>query len=105
LHYISETPPCPALWGQANSQQTRPADAAAQAQQPSPVENKLPEQNKSSHDVGGQFGVQQAEASSSVLRTQPKQGKNSGIDYYRDPPHEYYHCHFGWNCSPTLVRL
>src|SRR5690348_1140019 len=75
----------PTALPQANPQQTRPPDAVVQAQQPSPVQNKRPEQNKSSHDTGGPFNAVQAEASSSILRTQPKQGKNSGIDYYRDP--------------------
>ena len=75
----------PRALGQANSPQTSRPDAVAQAQQPSPVPIKRPEQNKSAHDSGGSFSAQQAEASSSVFRTQPKQGKNSGIDYYRDP--------------------
>ena len=82
--YLGNSSLSPA-WAQANPQQTSPPDAVAQAQQPSPVQNKRPEQNKSSHDTGGPFSAEQAAASSSIFRTQPKQGKNSGIDYYRDP--------------------
>jgi cytochrome c peroxidase len=70
---------------QANPQQPTPPDAVAQAQQPSAVQNKRPEQNKSQHDTGGPFGSEQAPPSSPIFRTQPKAGKNSGIDYYRDP--------------------
>ena len=75
----------PRALGQANSQQLPRPDVVAQAQQPSPVQNQRPEQNKSQHDTGGSFSAQQAEPSSPIFLTQPKGGKNSGIDYYRDP--------------------
>jgi cytochrome c peroxidase len=62
--------------------QNAPQDAIAQAQQQGVAKTSRPEQQKNAHD-GGAF--KQAPPSSPVLATQPKQGKNSGIDYYRDP--------------------
>lgn len=40
---------------------------------------------QSSHDRSDQFKAADAEPSSPVFRTQPKEGKNSGFDFYRDP--------------------
>jgi cytochrome c peroxidase len=82
--YVSSSS-LPQAWGQAPSQQGAAPDAVAQAQQASPVQNKRIEQTKSQHDTGAAYSAGQAESSSPVFRTQPKGGKNSGIDYYRDP--------------------
>ena len=68
----------------AMGQNASTADAVAQAQQPTSVQAKRPEQTKTQHDTGASFSAKQADPSSPVFRTQPKEGKNSGIDYYRD---------------------
>jgi len=68
-----------------SGQQAAPADAVTQAQQPTTVQNKRPEQTKSQHDNAGPFSAKEATSSSPVFSSQPKEGKNSGIDYYRDP--------------------
>jgi cytochrome c peroxidase len=62
-----------------------PPDATAQAQQPTPVQATRPEQNKTDHDRSDIFKAPNAKPSSPVLNGQPKQGKNSGFDFYRDP--------------------
>jgi cytochrome c peroxidase len=62
-----------------------PPDAVAQAQTPSPVPVERPEQQKTDHDRSGIFNATSARPSSPVFNDQPKQGKNSGFDFYRDP--------------------
>jgi hypothetical protein len=62
-----------------------PPDAVAQAQQPTQVQGTRPEQNKTDHDRSTIFNPPEAKPSSPVLNDQPKQGKNSGFDFYRDP--------------------
>jgi len=66
-------------------QSPAPPDAAQRAQQPSPVPLERPEQKKSPHDQSDAFTPQKAEPSSPVFQTQPKQGKNDGFDFFRDP--------------------
>jgi hypothetical protein len=55
------------------------------AQQPSPVAATRPEQIKTQHDLSDIFNAANAESSSQVTKGQPKQGKISGFDFYRDP--------------------
>jgi len=62
-----------------------PPDAVQQAQQPAPVAPARPEQNKSPHDQSDAFTPQKAAPSSPVFQGQPKQGKNDGFDFFRDP--------------------
>jgi cytochrome c peroxidase len=62
-----------------------PPDAVVAGQQPSPAPAERPEQNKTAHDRSDVFNVQNAKPSSPVFKGQPKQGKNSGFDFYRDP--------------------
>jgi hypothetical protein len=73
------------MFAQAPAPRPAPPDAVAQAQQPSPAPPSRPEQNKNSHDTGHEFSPTQASASSPALKTQPKEGKNNGIEYFRDP--------------------
>jgi cytochrome c peroxidase len=62
-----------------------PSDAVARAQQPSPVQVSRPEQKKTAHDESDVFKATNAKPSSPVTNDQPKQGKISGFDFYRDP--------------------
>ncbi len=62
-----------------------PADAVGRAQEPSPVRIARPEQKKTAHDLSDVFNSTNAKPSSTVFKDQPKQGKNSGFDFYRDP--------------------
>jgi cytochrome c peroxidase len=62
-----------------------PPDAVEQAQKPAPVKATRPEQQKTPHDQSNIFDAPQAEPSSPAFAGQPKQGKNSGFDFYRDP--------------------
>jgi hypothetical protein len=75
----------PATYMSSQAQQPQPADAVQRSQQPSPVPAARPEQNKSAHDESDVFTAPRAEPSSPVLQTQPKNGKNSGFDFVRDP--------------------
>jgi cytochrome c peroxidase len=60
-------------------------DAVTEAEQAHPAADTRPEQKKMSHDQSDAFKAQNAKPSSQVFKTQPKQGKNSGFDFYRDP--------------------
>jgi cytochrome c peroxidase len=71
-------------WAQATNP-APPRDAVVAAQQPSPVAATRPEQQKTEHDRSTIFDAASAKPSSPVFQTQPKQGKNSGFDFYRDP--------------------
>jgi cytochrome c peroxidase len=62
-----------------------PPDAVGQAQTPSPVQATRPEQNKTEHDRSDIFNGTNAKPSSPVSKGQPKEGKISGFDFYRDP--------------------
>jgi cytochrome c peroxidase len=62
-----------------------PPDAAARAGEACPVAVQRPEQVKTAHDLSDIFNVHKAEPSSPVFLGQPKQGKVSGFDFYRDP--------------------
>jgi cytochrome c peroxidase len=67
------------------AQQPATTDAVQQSQAPTAAPAERPEQNKSPHDLSDVFTPQRAEPSSPVFRPQPKEGKNSGFDFVRDP--------------------
>jgi cytochrome c peroxidase len=60
-------------------------DAVVEAQTPRDVPATRPEQKKTEHDRSGAFAAEKAPPSSPALKEQPKEGKNSGFDFYRDP--------------------
>jgi len=62
-----------------------PRDAVAEGQRTTPTPASRPEQTKNEHDRSGVFDPPQAQPSSPVFTQQPKQGKNSGFDFFRDP--------------------
>jgi cytochrome c peroxidase len=57
--------------------------AAAQTPESVPIER--PEQKKTQHDLSDIFNATRANPSSPAVGEQPKQGKISGFDFYRDP--------------------
>jgi cytochrome c peroxidase len=73
----------------AGAQDNRPPrrsnDAVDAAQQPSPAQVRRPEQRKTGHDRSDEFDARKAKASSPAFDTQPKDGKITGFDFYRDP--------------------
>jgi cytochrome c peroxidase len=73
-------------WAQQNPPvpPTAPPDAVQQAQQPSPTSAKRPEQVKTEHDRSPIFDGPAA-PSSPVFQGQPKEGKITGFDFFRDP--------------------
>lgn len=62
-----------------------PHDAVAEAQEPRTVPIERPEQRKTDHDRSAIFEAQKARPSSPAFENQPRDGKNSGFDFYRDP--------------------
>lgn len=62
-----------------------PYDAVAAAQTPQAAPTTQPEQQKSQHDQSDEFKATQAMPISPAFKGQPKEGKNSGFDFYRDP--------------------
>ncbi|MDD5461107.1 MAG: cytochrome B6 [Methylococcales bacterium] len=60
-------------------------DAVADAQTPRSVRSERPEQKKNEHDRSDLFKAQSASPSSPAFNDQPKEGKISGFDFYRDP--------------------
>ena len=74
------------LLGAARMAAAVPVDAIAEAQHARETPIERPEQRQSEHDRATIFQAQNAEASSPVFKTQPKQGAVSGVDFYRDPP-------------------
>ena len=69
----------------ARAQQAPAPDAVQQAQTPSTAPAARPEQNKSPHDQSDVFSPTRAAPSSPIFQQQPKEGKNSGFDFVRDP--------------------
>jgi cytochrome c peroxidase len=67
------------------AQQPRQPDAVQQGQTPSQVPATRPEQTKSPHDESDVFTLPRAVSASPVFAQQPKEGKNSGFDFFRDP--------------------
>src|SRR5215471_2370928 len=66
-------------------QQQGQLDAVVRAQEPTPIQMKRPEQQKTAHDRSDVFEESHAMPSSPAFRNQPGQGKVSGFDFYRDP--------------------
>ncbi|WP_442497164.1 cytochrome B6 [Methylobacter sp. sgz302048] len=60
-------------------------DAVTAAQTPESVPIERPEQKKTQHDLSDIFNATRANPSSPAVGEQPKQGKISGFDFYRDP--------------------
>lgn len=69
----------------AQTPPTQTHDTVAQAQQPSEAAIKRPEQRKTVHDSSQAFDASKADPSSAVFKSQPKEGRISGFDFYRDP--------------------
>src|SRR5262249_19624322 len=69
---------------QAPSRQ-KPADAIEQAQHPQNAAMLRPEQDKTAHDTATIFSAANAKPESDISASQPKMGKVSGFDFYRDP--------------------
>src|SRR5215469_9700581 len=74
----------PSLTADQRQQQGR-LDAIVRAQEPTPIQTKRPEQQKTAHDNSSVFDELHAMASSPAFRNQPGEGKVSGFDFYRDP--------------------
>jgi cytochrome c peroxidase len=62
-----------------------PQDAVQQAQTPQPPKSDRPELSLTDHDRSPRFDAQNAVPVSPILMEQPKGGKVSGFDFYRDP--------------------
>src|ERR1700756_3893869 len=69
---------------QQNSQRS-PADAVEGFVKPAPVSADRPELRKTDHDRSPMFDITSTEPSSPVFRSQPKGGRITGFDFYRDP--------------------
>ena len=74
------------IWAQnPGPQRPRQVDAIAEAQGPPATTGARPEQNKTDHDRSPVFDAKNAKSNSTDAGTQPKAGKISGFDFYRDP--------------------
>jgi cytochrome c peroxidase len=62
-----------------------PRDAVQESQNARDVPRKRPEQQATEHDRSDRFAPAKAAPVSPVLAGQPKQGKITGFDFYRDP--------------------
>jgi len=60
-------------------------DAVQRAQQPNSVTANRPEQQLTDHDRSGAFKSESVKPISPALKSQPKEGKITGFDFYRDP--------------------
>src|SRR5262249_6113008 len=60
-------------------------DAVEAAQKPSPTTPARPEERKTDHDQSAVFSSVRAEPNSTAVDSQPKAGKITGFDFYRDP--------------------
>jgi cytochrome c peroxidase len=63
----------------------RPGDVVQDAQTPRPARVARPEQQKSEHDRSRIFDDDHAKPNTEATRPQPKEGKITGFDFYRDP--------------------
>lgn len=63
----------------------RLADAIEDVQTPRAAPATRPEQQMNEHDRSGLFDAAHAQPSSTAFKGQPKEGKNSGFDFARDP--------------------
>ena len=71
--------------GAQEQRQSRPYDAVAEGQTSRAVPIERPEQKKTEHDRADLFDAPEAQPSSPVFEGQPKEGKISGFDFYRNP--------------------
>ncbi len=71
--------------GERQDGERRPYDAVAEAQtsRQAPIERR--EQRKTAHDRADLFDAGKARPSSPAFEEQPKEGRISGFDFYRDP--------------------
>ena len=67
------------------AREKRPNDAVAEAQTSREVPIERPEQKKTEHDRADLFDAPKARPSSPVFEDQPKEGRITGFDFYRDP--------------------
>jgi len=65
--------------------QDPPADAVTSAQSHNLVRMERPEQIKTDHDRSDIFDDKKAKPDSDAFKPQPKEGKISGFDFYKDP--------------------
>lgn len=72
-------------WAQDDKPTPPLHDAVAEAQSRREVSIERPEQRKTEHDRSQVFNARQARPSSPDFEEQPKEGKISGFDFYRDP--------------------
>jgi cytochrome c peroxidase len=78
-------------YAQQQKKTTKPADskrtkdAVEDAQTPTKVSTARPEQKKSTHDTSDIFDADNALPASSAFKDQPKDGKITGFDFFRDP--------------------
>ena len=71
------------LWGQNAPQTTGDAiDRGRQSNRPAATR---PEQAKNAHDQSNVFSANSAQPASEVSKDQPKSGRITGFDFYRDP--------------------
>jgi cytochrome c peroxidase len=78
------------LWGGlavgvGEAQTPRQRDAVMEAQRTATVAAKRVEQNKTDHDRSQVFATPNAQPNSTDARPQPKEGKITGFDFYKDP--------------------
>jgi len=77
---------CAVAFAEAPADSSRRAnDAVFDAQTPRTVRSDRPEQKKTDHDRSDTFYAPKATAVSPSVKDQPKEGKISGFDFYRDP--------------------
>src|SRR5262245_8150425 len=67
------------------SQQKTPSDAIDQAQRQKVSAATRPEQHKTAHDQSVEASAVNAKPASDIVDNQPKRGRISGFDFYRDP--------------------
>jgi cytochrome c peroxidase len=69
----------------AQQQPSQSRDVVEAAQKSAQVHATRPEQQKTQHDRSSIFDMANADPASLVVRNQPKGGRISGFDFYRDP--------------------
>jgi len=73
------------ITGLAQSPPQSPEDSVVRGQTSNPTASTRPEQTKTDHDRSGIFSASNARPASEVAREQPKGGRITGFDFYRDP--------------------
>jgi cytochrome c peroxidase len=75
----------PEFAGSQDRKQEPPVDAIQSAQTHKAVPNTRPEQIKTDHDRSDVFDDKNARPNSTEVKPQPKEGKITGFDFYKDP--------------------